>query len=175
MSSTDNSGTLRKNVQFSPRPLIVDLVGIGETVFSHSPSRFEKTMCLYTFIKDPVSLLESFCAGISQKLFDAGLEIKDPLQNRREGCRFVQAKAISTKGLRSGVPNTKPTLRHIIRDSPKIDASKALFRFSASYPRHPSQITRRLAGAKCPSWPLATNSTPQMYLSISTLIYKWEC
>lgn len=135
MLSTMRSG-MQSNNEFGPRPLIVDLVGIGESVFRHTPSRLEKTMRLYTFIREPVGLLESFCTAISQKFFDAGLEKRDPLQNQnnQKSIRFVQAAVIDTKGLRSGIPKTKPTLRHLGRldKAPRFDASKALLGFNAS-------------------------------------------
>lgn len=130
ISSTANPGTLSNDDRFGPRPLIVDLVGLGESVFRHSPSNLQSIMGLYTFIKEPLGILESFCAGVLQNFLDAGLARRDPLQGHREGFgEFLQVKAISTKGLRSGIPNTKPSLRHLRRRDivPKFDASKALF------------------------------------------------
>ena len=129
ISSTANLGTLSNDDRFGPRPLIVDLVGLGDSVFRYKPSNLQSMMSLYTFIKEPLGILESFCAGVLQNFLDAGLARRDPLQGPREGfSEFLQAQAISTMGLRSGIPNTKPTLKHWRTDrSPRSDASKALF------------------------------------------------
>ena len=132
--STANLGTLSNDDRSGPRPLIVDLVGLGDSFFRHKPSNLQGTMRLYAFIKEPLGILGSFRAGILQNFLDAGLARRDPLHVPREGFnRNLQVEAISTKGLRSGIPKTKPSLRHLGVDMvPRFDASKALFRVFSS-------------------------------------------
>ena len=74
-------------------------------------------------MKEPTDILRSFCSGISREFMGAGLERQTPLQGNLGDRRFCQARAIDTKGLSSGVLNTKPSLERFktyIR--PKFDA-----------------------------------------------------
>lgn len=130
ISSAANPETLSNDDRLGPRPLIVDVVGLGDSVFRHTPSNLESVMLLYIFIKEPMGLLETFCAGMLQKFLEAGLAKRNAFQGHREGFEFVQAKALSTRGLSSGVPCIKPTLKGLRRRDmvPRFDASKALFR-----------------------------------------------
>lgn len=129
ISSIANLGTLSNDDRFGHQPLIVDLVGLGDGVFRHKPSNLQSMMTMYAFIKEPLGILEPFCAGILQNFLDAGLARRDPLQVYQEGFgEFLQARVITTKGLKSGIPNKKPTLEHLKVDrAPRFDASKALF------------------------------------------------
>ncbi|CAD6566116.1 MAG: hypothetical protein ASARMPREDX12_007550 [Alectoria sarmentosa] len=124
-SSIVNPETLGNQVvdQIKPRPLTVDLVGLGESAFQHRPPGLENVMRLYVFMKEPTDILRSFCSGISREFMGAGLERQTPLQGNLGDRRFCQARAIDTKGLSSGVLNTKPSLERFktyIR--PKFDA-----------------------------------------------------
>ena len=80
-------------------------------------------MVLYTFIKEPSGLLQSLCKSFSQEFMAAGLERMDHYQTRAGEREFGQVKAISTKGLCSGLRNTKPTLKHLnLELNPRFDA-----------------------------------------------------
>ncbi len=102
----------------------VDLVGLGDSVFrNHLPQGLDNLMRLYTFIKEPTDLLQSFCNVLSQKFMDAGFERRNPIHRPLGSRQFRQIRVIDTKGLSSGVLNTKPTLRHLHQHRvPRFDA-----------------------------------------------------
>lgn len=101
----------------------MDLVGLGESLVQHTPQGMNNAMCLYTFIKEPTGVLGSFCRALSQAFFAAGLERRDPIQLDIEAPYFRQTKAINTKGLKSGIPNIKPRLKHLkLEMVPRLDA-----------------------------------------------------
>lgn len=89
----------------------VDLVGLGESLVQRTPQGMNNAMCLYTFIKEPMGALDSFCKAISQAFLAAGLERRDPSEVDTERPNFRQAKAVNTKGLKSGIPKMNPTLK----------------------------------------------------------------
>lgn len=80
-------------------------------------------MYLYTFIKDPKGVLDSFCKALSQAFSAAGLERRNGrVANTDAPPNFRQALAITTKGLKSGIPKTKPTQKHLKTDMiPRFD------------------------------------------------------
>ena len=87
-------------------------------------------MTLYTNIKGPSGLFQSFCSCLFQEFFAAGLAKKVPFQRHLEGSAFDQAKLIDTRGLDSGIPNTKSTLKHLGQSrAPRIDARDLLEKF----------------------------------------------
>ena len=101
----------------------VDLVGLGESLFRQTPSDLKNKICLYTFIKEPTGVLNSFCRALSQEFSAAGLERRDPIENDVQLPRFRQTRAVETKGLRSGIPRTKPPVKHRKFDiAPRFDA-----------------------------------------------------
>ena len=101
----------------------VDLVGLGESLVQRTPHGMNTTMCLYTFIKEPMGALDSFCKALAQDFLAAGLERRAPSDVNTERPNFRQAKAVNTKGLKSGIPNVKPTLKRFKRDmTPMLDA-----------------------------------------------------
>lgn len=80
-------------------------------------------MFLHTFIKEPVGLMRPFCSYLSREFFAAGLARKNPMMTDSGTLQFCQTKALDTKGLRSGIPNTKPTLKYLGTDlAPRFDA-----------------------------------------------------
>ena len=108
----------------------VDLVGLGDSPFRRSPSDLRSAMCLYTFIKDPLGLMQSFCSCLSQEFFAAGLAKNNPIQADHGGLQFCQTKVIDTRGLKSGIPKTKPSQKHLGIDlSPRFDARDLLEKF----------------------------------------------
>ncbi len=105
------------------------MVGLGDSVHQNRPRDLENLMRLYTFIKEPTGILQSFCNCISRKYMDAGLERRDPLQGYGE-LPIYQTRVIDTTGLNSGVFNTKPSLKHLKQDMrPKIDARDIIKKF----------------------------------------------
>ena len=108
----------------------VDLVGLGESPFRRSPPDFRSVICLYTFIKDPLDLMRSFCSCLSREFFAAGLAKKNPIQVDYGGLPLCQAKVIDTRGIKSGIINIKPTLKHLGQDlAPRFDARDLLEKF----------------------------------------------
>ena len=80
-------------------------------------------MALSTFIKGPSGLFLSFCRCLSREFLAAGLAKKNPIEKDRGGLEFGQTQCINTKGLKSGIPNTKPSLKHFSVDMrPRFDA-----------------------------------------------------
>lgn len=54
----------------------------------------------------------------------------DPLQRHLGGVQYGHAKFIDTRGLRSGIPKTKPTQKHLGQDvAPRIDAGDLCEKF----------------------------------------------
>ena len=108
----------------------VDLVGLGDTPLRHSPPDLRSAMCLYTFIKEPSDLHRSFCDLIFQEFYAAGLAKKDPRQTDIRGLQFLQTRSIDTRGLESGIPNLKPTLKSMHVDKvPRFDARDLCAKF----------------------------------------------
>ena len=80
-------------------------------------------MNLFTFIKDPSGLFQSFCSCLAQEFYATGLGKKNPLQTDSRRLQYSQVKVIDTNGLKSGIPKTKPTLKHMGLDLvPRFDA-----------------------------------------------------
>ena len=103
--------------------LQVDLVGLGLSPLHRFTLDIRSVMSLYTSIKGPSGLFQSFCSCLSQEFSAAGLAKKNPLERDVGSLRFNQARVIDTKGLKSGIPKTKSTLKHLGLDRvPRIDA-----------------------------------------------------
>ena len=101
----------------------VDLVGLGDSPLRHSPSDLRSVMSLFTFIKEPLGLMQSFCSCLAQEFFAAGLARRNTIHRDYGGLQFGQTKCISTLGLKSGIPKTKPSQKHLGSDlTPRFDA-----------------------------------------------------
>lgn len=82
-----------------------------------------KAMCLYTSIKEPTGVLNSFCSALSQAFIAAGLETRRLSDLGKGEPNFRQARALCTRGLKSGIPNTKPALKGLrLHKVPRFDA-----------------------------------------------------
>lgn len=108
----------------------MDLLGLGDSVFRHKPSSLKHAIALYAFIKDPSGLLQTFCRNLRQEFVEAGLGREDPREIRLMDHEFCQIRVIDTKGLSSGIPNNKPTLKHLKKDMlPRFDARDMCVKF----------------------------------------------
>ena len=108
----------------------VDVVGLGDHPLRHSPPDLKSTMSLSTFIKEPSGLFRSFCDLLSREFYAAGLAPKDPRGTDITGLKFLQTKCIDTRGLKSGIPNLKPTLKGMHVDMvPRFDARDLRVKF----------------------------------------------
>ena len=101
----------------------VDLVGLGVSPVRQHLHDIRRALSLVTFIKEPSGLFQSFCNCLLREFSAAGLAKRDPKQIDLGGLNFLQTRVIDTRGLKSGIPKTKPTLKHFGADmAPRFDA-----------------------------------------------------
>ena len=106
------------------------MVGLGHSPLRHGPSDSRSTINLFTFIAEPSGLFRSFCTYLAREFYASGLAKEVPVAREREGLEFCQAKIIDSRGLRSGIPNNKPTLKHLGRDiTPRFNARNLCDKF----------------------------------------------
>ena len=108
----------------------VDLLGLGPSPLCRSSYNPRSTLNLHTFIKEPSVLFQSFCSSLYREFAAAGLAKKTPVQKEAGDLQFYQAKVIDLRGLKSGILNTKPTVKHLRVDiAPRFDAGDLCEKF----------------------------------------------